>query len=1125
MFFPKSKNRRRSPYRSARSVRPQKELPTHMVTNWTRYKVCVLLAGIFIFGTTFLVPIMLLEQSMNQESTIPMNSKNHISLNHLFDKTKKMEKIIEKKSFSVLKKAKQALRKGGHFGIPEDEIHNRDPFELHDNEDHEAHPEEIEESLARGVVGLPMSQTPALIGARPGHIDCEVNVDDMAYWNDPQGTRDQEFQSPFASSEPETHYITFEPDPGGWNNIRMSTEVFFVMAAATGRTLVLPPKAPMYLLGTGAANARTFGNFYPLSNPDLKKRVKVITMKEFVEKEGKNLMNLSDEELEQLLPVAEMCLHQKNSPIICDNLYKPLREIGLQPDMHGAHSCYIFDKDHFEGKEVSDDVQKRVDRFCGDKRKATFYDQSLHTPKLIHWNAADPPHRVLNHFYTFFYFTDPKIDNYYKRFVRDFMHYTDGIYCAAGKIVHALNGEGKGWSSLHVRRGDLQYKEVKIPAEEWYNNTKEIWNKGEILFIATDERNKTFFDPIKQHHEVRFLDDYWDMAKLGELDPYFLGMVDTIVASHGRAFAGTWFSTFTGYINRMRGYVGHSTKTSWYSWLPRKYAARGWKYPEGNYPAREWAIGWVAIDGDEVLEHENEKADSIPDPPDPNEITIEVVEKVPASVAIHQISMADLKSDVGFADKPVARGVVGRPMSETPALEGAKRGKIACDVNVDSLAYWNDPTGDKDQNFDSPFRAKGDEKFMTFTVDRGGWNNVRMSMEIIFIIAAATGRTLVLPPKEPLYRLRADTKNIHRGFADFFDLSSPEFAKRLNTISMEDFVKMEGGEHGRLPVPAEMGQNVTNSAEHCDKRKKSEAYCGYIEEYLEAVGYVPDMSAKRSCAVFDVDKFNGRELSPASEASVAKFCGDRERYYWTDELQQKTLIHINAGQKELRLLTHFYDFVHFTDPAIDNHYKRFIRDFLHYNDQIYCAAGKIVKALQKEAMDRGFEIDDEGAGGFSAMHIRRGELQYKKVKIPAAEWYENTKELWKPNEIMYIATDERNKTWFDDMAEHLELRYLDDYFDFAQLGVMDPNYFGMIDTIIASRGRAFAGTFFSTFSGYINRLRGYHGMSMMDSYHSWLPRKTKMHEWEDVDHFVFSYEWPTGWVGIDGDVVPSKDVF
>eukprot|EP00980_Cylindrotheca_fusiformis_P028685 scaffold22635_cov134-Cylindrotheca_fusiformis.AAC.13 len=675
---------------------------------------------------------MLLEQSVGQEGTATTlssssNSKNHISLHSLFDKSKKVEEAIETKSYSVLKHAKEALRLGGHFGVPEDELSDRDPFDMRDTEQH---PEQIEASLARGAAGLPMSQTPALIGARPGHIECDVDVDDMAYWNDPQGKRDQEFQSPFATSTPDNHYITFEPDPGGWNNIRMSTEIFFVMAAATGRTLVLPPKSPFYLLGTGAEHAREFGNFYPLSNPQLQKRVKVISMKEFFEREGKGILKLSDEEMEHLLPSAEMCLHKPTSPIFCDNLYKRLRTIGMQPDMHGFHNCFIFDKDHFEGKETSQEVQERVNRFCGGKRTATYYDRSLHEPPLIHWNAWDPPHRVLNHFYTFFYFTDPRIDNTFKRFVRDFMHYTDEIFCAAGRIVRALNKEANGsWSSLHVRRGDLQYKEVKIPAAEWYNNTKDVWKEGELLFIATDERNKTFFDEIKNHHEVRFLDDYWDTANLGDLDPYFLGMVDTIVASHGRAFAGTWFSTFTGYINRMRGYLGYSIKTSWYGWLPRKDAVREWKYPEGNYPAREWPLGWVAIDGDEWIEHEADlpasSSSSFQTPP--KETSTEDKDQDP-NPDIHEkkaILLSDLQGDEGFRDKPVARGVAGRPMSETPALEGARRAHIECEVNVDSLAYWNDPTGTRDQNFDSPFDTKDKEKFMTFSVDRGGWNNVR----------------------------------------------------------------------------------------------------------------------------------------------------------------------------------------------------------------------------------------------------------------------------------------------------------------------------------------------------------------------------------------------------------------
>ena len=102
---------------------------------------------------------------------------------------------------------------------------------------------------------------------------------------------------------------------------------------------------------------------------------------------------------------------------------------------------------------------------------------------------------------------------------------------------------------------------------------------------------------------------------------------------------------------------------------------------------------------------------------------------------------------------------------------------------------------------------------------------------------------------------------------------------------------------------------------------------------------------------------------------------ERKRWYWTKEIQKNPLIHFRAGDKEWRLLTHFYGFFHFTNPAVENYYKRFVRDFLHYHDTIFCAAGKIIKAVQAEGIERGFSVDDEGSGGFSALHIRRGEFQ------------------------------------------------------------------------------------------------------------------------------------------------------
>ena len=84
---------------------------------------------------------------------------------------------------------------------------------------------------------------------------------------------------------------------------------------------------------------------------------------------------------------------------------------------------------------------------------------------------------------------------------------------------------------------------------------------------------------------------------------------------------------------------------------------------------------------------------------------------------------------------------------------------------------------------------------------------------------------------------------------------------------------------------------------------------------------------------------------------------------------------------------------------------------------------------------------------------------------------------------------------------------------------------GMIDTIVASRGRIFVGTYFSTFSGYINRMRGYHGMKMKDSFYGTTDRKTSVHTWENTAGSVFAKEWPTGWIAIDGDNWPSKEKF
>lgn len=37
--------------------------------------------------------------------------------------------------------------------------------------------------------------------------------------------------------------------------------------------------------------------------------------------------------------------------------------------------------------------------------------------------------------------------------------------------------------------------------------------------------------------------------------------------------------------------------------------------------------------------------------------------------------------------------------------------------------------------------------------------------------------------------------------------------------------------------------------------------------------------------------------------------------------------------------------------------------------------------------------------------------------------------------------------------------------------------------------------------------------------------KLKHHDWVNVNRDTYAREWPDGWIGIDADVEPSRDVF
>jgi hypothetical protein len=240
---------------------------------------------------------------------------------------------------------------------------------------------------------------------------------------------------------------------------------------------------------------------------------------------------------------------------------------------------------------------ERLHEVRGSRFGLGVYDADMHAHRYHHMgDRVDRHERLLGHWYDYVFFEDWKEDLWAKRFVRDQLRYMDWLQCTAARIVSVLKqneqlaggiGSGGGigkrmehdadnnanekptkkgiFHAMHIRRTDLTKMYNKFGVDK---NATDIFHmvtiehkiipKDSVVYIATDEHDKSFFDVFKDHYRaVYFLDDFRDL--LGDDFPTeYYGMIDQLVCSRSEHFVGTYYSTFTGYINRLRGY--HSQK-------------------------------------------------------------------------------------------------------------------------------------------------------------------------------------------------------------------------------------------------------------------------------------------------------------------------------------------------------------------------------------------------------------------------------------------------------------------------------------------------------------------------------------------------------------------------------------
>lgn len=374
-------------------------------------------------------------------------------------------------------------------------------------------------------------------------------------------------------------------------------------------------------------------------------------------------------------------------------------------------------------------------------------------------------------------------------------------------------------------------------------------------------------------------------------------------------------------------------------------------------------------------------------------------------------------------------------------------------------------------------------------------------------------------------------------FEDIYHLDSltNEF-ESVNIITMKEFLIREG---------LQIQHNKTNW--------DGAGNMNVLWEYLERKAFVPHTWNRNECvAAFpsNPDDYGNRELAkmldnildgsdgrqfphhldfqgkplsahvPAIERLREMMAGRSKICLYNQKMQNLPIIHLPTKPPNQRLLTHFYSFVYFEDSDQSNWVKRLVRDHLRYNDEIMCAAARVIEGMRQSCYSR---LNPNGI--FYSAHVRK-----KNFKIPHMNFHgfdynitsaEVLLSLSEVNEgsCLFIATDDFDENFYQPIREKFKVFHLEDFKDL--LFGLNPNFHGMIEQIVVARGRQFHGSFYSTFSGYVNRLRGYYSIReghprstegvLEDSFY--MPSKFKNENmiYKAVQKPFFAREFPAAW--------------
>lgn len=318
-------------------------------------------------------------------------------------------------------------------------------------------------------------------------------------------------------------------------------------------------------------------------------------------------------------------------------------------------------------------------------------------------------------------------------------------------------------------------------------------------------------------------------------------------------------------------------------------------------------------------------------------------------------------------------------------------------------------------------------KYISFSPYFSGLANVIMSYELAFAIAYITKRTLILPPKTWLLFISESQEK--DGFSDIWEVFDKEYVK--SQIKCIDF----------YDVPEFQGKYKLIEGE--------KSYTKNIEKYVDNVKCI-DFKIDAELEVYCI---NESHLVLTTETYLNEdfkdFCQNRPILNLS-EIKDK-FIHF-----ENNLFGHYWYHVYPGDENKRNMMKQKINNCFRYVPRLYYLASKVKDKI----------------GPYNAVHIRRNDfLDARKDDLKSVSNKKNLLQMLKiffdQSLPLYISTDERDISFFDEVSEEYKIFF---YNDFAyELTELDH---AVIEQVICSQAEHFYGTYLSTYTSRINIMRG-----------------------------------------------------